>query len=74
MGRKSERDRLLDAIRVRLREMDHSNAGSTEEAVANEQTICNVFGMRPTGADAYDMCPTHPAVVRFRGQCSECNS
>jgi len=49
--------------------LDYTNAATVEDAVKNEQTICNAFGMEPAAAEAYDYCPTHLTVVRFRGQC-----
>ena len=73
MSRTSQRDQLLGAIRVRLHELDHRNAKSPEEAAANEQTICNAFGMMPSEKGTYDYCPVHPESVRYHGQCSQCS-
>ena len=72
MSRKSQYDQMVDALRDRLRQMDYRNAKSVEEAVTNEQTICNVFGMKPSEPGTYDYCPNHPTSVCFNGQCPEC--
>jgi hypothetical protein len=60
MPRKSQYDQLRDAVIERLHQLDHTQAKTVEEAVANEQVVCNAFGMAPSGAEAYDYCPSHP--------------
>ena len=72
MPRKSNYDQLVNSISKRLRELDHTKATSVEQALSFEQTICNAFGTPPSTSGSYDMCPVHPAVVRFHGQCHLC--
>jgi hypothetical protein len=71
MPRKSQYDQQVDEVRARLRSLNYSNAKTVEEAVANEQTVCNVFGMAPSESGTYDYCPDNNR-VRRNGQCPEC--
>jgi hypothetical protein len=71
MARKSEYDKLADAVSKRLQEMAPENAASIDEVVANDRILSNVFGIASTTAEDYTICSTchHPA---YHGICHKC--
>jgi uncharacterized protein YtpQ (UPF0354 family) len=70
MARKSTYDQLVDSISKRLREMAPENCQTIEEAVRNDQTLSNTFGMMPSSAADYSYCPN--GHVCWHGVCQVC--
>lgn len=72
MGRKSDYDKLAEAISARLHQMRPENCTSVEQAEGYEALLVDQNLASPSQPGSYDMCPTHD-VVRFRGQCHLCD-
>lgn len=70
MARKSKYDQLVESISKRLDAMAPENCATIEEAVQNDQTLSEAFGMKPSSAQDYSYCTC--GRVCWHGVCQIC--
>ena len=71
MARKSNYDKLVDAISKRLHAMRPGNSKTIEEAVQNQNTLARFTGSEPATEADFSYCE-NCGLIMWHGVCYEC--